>query len=145
METTEFKTAVTFIIIVLIAIIFELPARIIKRLQRKQIVKVQIDVNKIFDKPVDKDNGYSELMATWTEQDFWYPPEIKPVREGVYRVKWISTIGTPILNFAYWRLGGWGVISHTIDGAAANKHSQNCVIRDFEWRGVTYETEPVVS
>ena len=125
METTEFKVFMVLFIIVLIALAIELPVRIIKRFQKKQIVTVNVDLNKLFE------DVKTHPEPQYTEQDFWYPPEVKPIRDGVYRVRWVGLSGTPILHFAYWRHGAWGVIAHTIEDAEQIKGGRNCVCQDF--------------
>jgi hypothetical protein len=133
MELTDYKFAMAFIIIVLIAVVIELPAKIIKWLFQNP----KGDVLVRLDQDAPQDEG--RLEPQYTEQDFWYPTKIKPVRDGVYRVRWVGLSGIPILHFAYWRHGAWGVISHTIKGAAQVKDAGNCVVQNFQWRGVTYD------
>ena len=133
MELTDYKFAMAFIVIVLIAVVIELPARIIKWLFQNPENNVLVQLDQ--DAPQDE----RRPKPQYTEQDFWYPPEIKPVHDGVYRIKWVSASGVSVLHFAYWRHGAWGVISHTIEGAEKIKAGGNCVIQDFQWRGVTYD------
>lgn len=139
MESTEFKVFIVIAVIFLIALAFELPARLVKHFFQNPN-ESQMDhlgnQQKINDKD-EPDKGGPE--RAWVEQDFWYPPEVKPVRDGVYRVRWFSSSGIPVLNFAYWRDQSWGVISHSVQGAEKNRHGGNCVVQGFQWRGVTYD------
>lgn len=140
METTEFKATMVFITIVLIAIVIELPARLIKYFFQNP---KDDTIDHLGNQEKKNDEPESDVYPSvaWTEQTVWYPPKIKPVRDGVYHVRWSTSSGIPVLHYACWRNQSWGMISSTIEGAEKLKHGNNCAAQDFQWRGVTYDKQ----
>ena len=73
-------------------------------------------------------------MTTKTD---WYPPHIKPVREGLYEVKgWHFHGGT----WKYWNGTKWGW-SHTSARMARYWRNQSGAAQEVEWRGLTEEAK----
>lgn len=68
------------------------------------------------------------------EKTFWYPPEIKPVRPGLYETK------SPILGyspgwFSYWDGKKWGSAYPSV-GKAHLERSSIAFRQDRPWRGL---------
>lgn len=57
----------------------------------------------------------------------WFPPEVKPVRVGVYRVAYG--------RYAMWNGSKWGYAHSTIEYASAYPF-YDCAWPDKQWRGL---------
>lgn len=158
METTEFKTFIAVVIIVLVVIAIELPARLVKHFFQKPDKNLLGDhvhtatvYTAVTGQPADRKSGQWPPKAPhpaptpdkhpiWTEQDFWYPPEMKPARAGIYKVRISGDFG--LERFSYWVGKHWGIASPDI----AQANSENfrlgvCVVQNLQWRGVIYDKQ----
>lgn len=50
----------------------------------------------------------------------WYPPEVKPVREGVYEV---TSAEVGILKYAYWNGKAFGLRCRSVENADLERES----------------------
>jgi hypothetical protein len=63
----------------------------------------------------------------------WFPPEIKPVREGVYEV----SLGRFYSHtYAYWNGNRWGWAALSVATATTDKATAGAS-QDKSWRGLT--------
>lgn len=63
----------------------------------------------------------------------WYPPEIKPVREGVYEVK--SVRRPDFTLFSYWTGQNW--LCAAFSKIKASEAEHNSIYPKKTWRGLT--------
>ena len=63
----------------------------------------------------------------------WFEPHEKPVRKGVYEIKYFNT--SPV--FAYWTGRKWTCSFDTIDMASHCEYETS--LQDKTWRGFTEE------
>lgn len=68
-------------------------------------------------------------MIEYTE---WFPPEQKPVREGLYLIKYAR--GSDCWYMAYWHKGTWYSAGVAADGRPANRTYQ--LGHHYWWRGL---------
>lgn len=60
----------------------------------------------------------------------WFPPEVKPVRKGVYSVRWRGHTG-----YSYWDGERWGWYQHTLHRANKDRVSIGASQKKT-WRGL---------
>ena len=73
----------------------------------------------------------------------WFPADVKPVREGVYEIKYADDDGRCFAhwNGAYWTHAHWqwgATVSATIARAAANASHD---FSELPWRGLAEKPE----
>ncbi len=131
---TKYKFLEAFIIVFGIVLFFELSARIGKWLFQNPETDLIVHL--------DQNKDVVEHEPKWTEQDFWYPPELKPMRYGVYKViAWVPAFGMNEGSFqprfCVYSCVGWLVPCETIEIATQSiKKFDN---QELYWHGVTYE------
>ncbi len=77
---------------------------------------------------------FDKMSKEMTE---WYPPIIKPVRKGVYQVKYLDST---LVSFANWTGKAWGVAYYSLTSAKNNPKN----ISNFQsktWRGFKEKQE----
>lgn len=67
----------------------------------------------------------------------WYPPEVKPVREGVYENGTYSRRTNEITGgcYQYWNGAWWGSVSAIVSGAYRDRDEKSLYQND-PWRGL---------
>ncbi len=81
-------------------------------------------------------------MQTYTSDNLtpWYPPEIKPVRSGVYQRNFDTTgMGEPITGYSKYfePLDVWFFYANTVE--EADKETVISSVYDLPWRGLNAE------
>ena len=67
----------------------------------------------------------------------WFPPDVKPVRVGVYEI-FHPDYGNDLECFAYWDGKFWGLFMPTKQGAISERYQHNCGSHQFKtWRGLS--------
>lgn len=69
---------------------------------------------------------------TYTEDDLtpWFPPDVKPVHEGVYQ-----TMANNLIVFQYWDSFQWGYYTQTPDRAIDQRQLRS-EFQKSPWRGL---------
>ena len=68
----------------------------------------------------------------------WFPPHIKPVRKGVYQIKYTQIENTKYLSrYATWNGTYWSAGSYNMDDAYHQQFNKS--IQNKFWRGFTEE------
>lgn len=65
----------------------------------------------------------------------WYPPNIKPLRRGVYITKVKSPSGKEYKSFQYWSGTFWKIMSATVENAYKARHFVS-LQQDVHWKGI---------
>lgn len=86
--------------------------------------------------------GLSIGKRAWYPVDVtdWFPKEITPVYDGVYRTKVSSMDGEKIdYGYSYWKNGLWGPQSLLKDQVEQLSDSANIDFGLKEWRGIAFD------
>lgn len=70
----------------------------------------------------------------------WFPPNIKPAREGVYECAEESELAFDTHGFQYWNGAFWGQFSASIIRAHFAKDNKSR-LREHYWRGLSEKPE----
>lgn len=71
---------------------------------------------------------------TYTDDDLtpWFPPDVKPVHEGVYQTRNLKGL----LTFQYWNGKFWGLYRSRVDWASMSRNHTS-IRQQNPWRGLS--------